>query len=212
MGSKGGLFAVDACCETLARYSNVFLHRAQTGVNLMTPLRFSGIALAFFVSACVARGEPVPATLPPPLQAITFDLGVLAKHFDVAECKVHAAGEFTAGNRVAEEETIVWTLRAKKAMKGDEVFRLLHPNPPPSPFAQVQFLKVVEGKDASANARAGGYRLIRDLRWINPKAAPDLAAGEKLQVWVHLGREGSAGLLENKATKMLVAPAEKPQE
>jgi hypothetical protein len=182
----------------------------------MTPHRFSGIALTLVVLATGGADEDAPKaepSLPPPLQAITFDLGDLVKPFDVAECKVHAAGEFTSGNRVVEEETIVWTLQAKNALKGDEVFRLLHPSPPPSPFAQVQFLKVVDGKDASADARVGGYRLIRDLRWINPKAAPDLAAGDKLQVWVHLGREGSAGLLENKATKMLVlAPGEKPRE
>jgi|GEM_PF-3632863 hypothetical protein len=147
--------------------------------------------------------------LPPPLDAITYHLGNLTEHFKVVECKHYGESEFTAGDRVVAEETIAWTLEARRAMKGDQVFRLLHPNPFPNAFAKVRFEKSVDGKAVSADARPNGYSLIRDFRWINLKTAPDLAAGDKLQVWIHLGKEGNAGLLANKATRMVIVAPKK---
>lgn len=147
--------------------------------------------------------------LPAPLDAIAYDLGKLAEHFKVAQCKLYAEGEFKVGERVVAEETVVWTLEAKDTMKGDAVFRLLHPNKFPDPFAKVRFEKSDAGKTVSADARPAGYYLARDARWINLKMAPDLAAGDKLQVWVHLGQEGSAGLVANRAERMIVVPPSK---
>ena len=148
--------------------------------------------------------------LPPPLNSVSYDLGTLAEHFTLAECNHYPEGKSTSGGRLVDEETLVWTLQAKRAMKGDALFRLLHPNPFPDPFARVRFQKSVDGKAVSADARTNGYSLIRDIRWINLKTAPDLAAGDKLQVWIHLGKEGSAGLLESKATRLVVVAKADP--
>jgi hypothetical protein len=142
--------------------------------------------------------------LPAPLEAISCDFTVLEKHFDGVETKLYAADEFTVGNRVVAEETIVWTLAAKEPLAAKEVYELLRPNPAPSPFYKVRFTKKVEGKEVPADARAKGYSLIGDLRWLGPTTGPDLAKGDKLQVWVHLGQEGSAGLIEQKATRLTV--------
>lgn len=159
-----------------------------------------GIALA---RADEPAGPALPR-LPPPLGDISWSLGVLEKHFQVAECKYYAVDEFTAGGRVVAEETVVWTLEAKEALRASAVFELLHPNPSPSPFFKVRFFRSEEGKEVAADARTDSYALIRDGRWIGPKTGPDLAKGDKLQVWVHLGKEGSAGLIEQKASKMVV--------
>jgi hypothetical protein len=142
--------------------------------------------------------------LPPPLDGVACDFGVLGKHFQVVESKSYAADEFSVGNRVVAEETIVWTLEAKAPLAAKEVYDLLHPNPAPSPFFKVRFLKTVEGKEVAADARTDGYRLIGDRRWLGPKTGPDLAKGDRLQVWVHLGKEGSAGLIEQKAARLAI--------
>ncbi len=142
--------------------------------------------------------------LPSPLDGVACDFGVLGKHFQVVESKFYAADKFSAGNRVVAEETIVWTLEAKAPLAAKEVYDLLHPNPAPSPFFKIRFFKTVEGKEAAADARADGYRLIGDQRWLGPKTGPDLAKGDKLQVWVHLGKEGSAGLIEQKSTRLAI--------
>lgn len=159
-----------------------------------------GIASAGAGEAANKAGE----RLPRPLETVAWDLGVLEKHFKVVECKYYAADEFTAGNRVVAEETIVWTLEAKEPLRAKEVFDLLHPSPPPSPFYKVRFTKTVDGKEVAADAREKGYSLIGDLRWFGPKTGPDLAKGDKLQVWVHLGKEGSAGVIEQNATRLTV--------
>jgi hypothetical protein len=159
-----------------------------------------------FVSAQAGEdADKKELRLPAPLDAVACDFGVLEKHLHVADAKFYLTGEFTAGNRVVAEETIVWTLEAKEALSAKEVFDLLHPNPAPGPFYKVRFSKTVEGKDVPADARAKGYSLIGDLRWIGPKTGPDLAKGDKLQVWVHLGNEGSTGLIAQKATRLTVA-------
>ena len=142
--------------------------------------------------------------LPAPLDGIACDFGVLEKHFQVVESKLYAADEFNVGNRVVAEETIVWTLEAKSPLSAKEVYELLHPNPAPSPFYKVRFSKTVEGKEVAADAREKGYSLIGDIRWLGPKTGPDLAKGERLQVWVHLGQEGSAGLIEQKVTRLTI--------
>jgi hypothetical protein len=165
-----------------------------------------GFAAMAHVKVFVEEGEKDKTSLrlPKPLDNITADFGGLEKQFKVAESKHYAAGEFTVDTRSVEEETIVWVLEAKDAVKGKAIFDLLHPNPIPDPFLQVRFVKSQDDKDVAADARPRGYRLIREGRWINPKMCPDLAQGERMQVWVHLGTEGSAGLLENKATKMVI--------
>src|SRR5436190_22018448 len=95
--------------------------------------RLSGaLSLLVLVAApltCVTAEIKDSPKLPPPLDAITYDLGNLVEHFKVVECKHFGEGEFSAGERVVAEETIVWTLEAERAMKGDAVFKLLHPNP-----------------------------------------------------------------------------------
>ena len=159
-----------------------------------------GIASAGAGEAANKAGE----RLPRPLDTVACDLSVLEKHLEVVECKYYAADEFTAGNRVVAEETIVWTLAAKEPLRAREVYDLLHPNSAPRLFYKARFFKTVDGKEVAADARTDGYSLIGDLRWLGPKTGPDLVKGDKLQVWVHLGSEGSAGLIEHKATKLIV--------
>jgi hypothetical protein len=173
------------------------------------------IRSAFLIVACCALGLAIAQTdenetaalhrLPKPLDAVAYDLGDLEKQFQVVECRLYPADEFTVGGRVVAEETIVWSLEAKEGLKGAEVYDLLQPSPVPSPFLKVRFFKTVDGKEVPADARPKGYSLIGDRRWISRKTGPDLAKGEKLQVWFHLGNEGSAGLIALKATKMVVA-------
>ena len=143
--------------------------------------------------------------LPSPLEGIACDLGVLEKHFQVVESKLYGPDEFTAGNRLVAEETIVFTLEAKAPLPAEEVYDLLRPNPPPSPFYKARFFKTIDGKEVAADGREKGYSLIGDLRWLGPKTGPDLAKGDKLQIWLHLGKEGSAGLIEQRATRLLVS-------
>jgi hypothetical protein len=140
--------------------------------------------------------------LPEPLDGVISDLGPLEKHFQIVVSKYYAADEFSVANRVVAEETIGWTLEAKAPLRGSEVYALLHPNAAPSPFLRVHFSKTVDGKVQVADARVSGYSLIGDRRWIGPKTGPDLAKGDRLQVWMHLGKEGSAGLIEQSATKL----------
>ncbi len=142
--------------------------------------------------------------LPAPLDNVTCDFGRLEKTFNIVESRFYDADEFTVDGRVVAEETIVWTLEAKEAIKGKEVHQLLHPNPSPNPFFKVRFFRIADGEEKVADARPQGYSLIRDGRWIDPRKGPDLDRGDKLHVWVHLGTEGSAGLTEQKAAKMVV--------
>lgn len=180
------------------------LRLLRTTVFLLALMPVTLIPGGALIAGQRAEGQAARPKLPAPLDAIAYDLGKLAEHFKVAECKFYAEGEFKVGERVVEEETVVWTLEAKEALKGDAVFRLLHPNKFPDAFAKIRFENSDAGKTVSADARPAGYVLIRDPRWINLKASPDLAAGDKLQVWVHLGKEGSAGLVANGAAQMVV--------
>lgn len=150
------------------------------------------------------RGDLANKRLPAPLDNVTCEFGALEKAFRVVGKSFYAADEFMVDGRTVAEETIVWTLEAKDAIKGRAVYQLLHPNPSPNPFFRIRFFKIVDGRDVSVDARPQGYYLVRDGRWINPKNSPDLEQGEKLHVWVHLGKEGSAGLIEQKAIKMVV--------
>ena len=164
-------------------------------------------AAYFSIGIVLARADESvgrdPPRLPPPLGDISWSLGMLEKHFQVAECKYYAPDEFTAGGRIVAEETVVWTLEAKEALRASAVFELLHPNPSPNPFFKVRFFRSAEDKEVSADAQTS-YALIRDARWIGPKTGPDLVKGDKLQVWVHLGKKGSTGLIEQRASKMVV--------
>jgi hypothetical protein len=162
------------------------------------------VVMGFAAARAGEDAEKKELRLPAPLDGIACDFGVLDKHFQVVESNFYAKDEFTAGNRVVAEETIVWTLEAKEPLSAKEVFDLLRPSPAPSPFYKVRFTKTVDGKEVAADARETGYSLIGDLRWLGPKTGPDLAKGDKLQVWVHLGKEGSAGLIGQKATRLAV--------
>jgi hypothetical protein len=178
--------------------------------KLTTMLRSAivlGVCWSFtFCPARAAEKEaPTVRSLPKPLEAIAYDFGVLEKHFKVVECKFYPADEFTVDGRVVAEATIVWSLEAKDTMKGSEIYDVFHPNPAPSPFLRIRAFKLMNAKEVSAAARPQGYALIRDGRWISRKAAPDLAKGEKLSVWVHLGSGGSASLIEQGVVKLAVS-------
>jgi hypothetical protein len=176
-----------------------------------SPMKFEALALAVLVLIGISAAEADQAQnkaeqrLPKPLDGVICDLGPLEKHFQIVVSNYYAADEFSVGNRVVAEETIVWTLEAKAPLRASEVYALLHPNAAPSPFLHVQFSKTVDGKVRVADARVSGYSLIGDRRWIGPKTGPDLAKGDRLQVWMHLGKEGSAGLIEQSATRLHIA-------
>jgi hypothetical protein len=173
-------------------------------------MKISGAVLLASISIGIipARAEETAGKhdlrLPAPLDGISCDFRVLEKHFQVVETKLYAADEFSVGNRAVAEETIAWTLEAKAPLAAKEVYNLLHPNPLPSPFYKVRFSKLIDGKEIAADAREKGYSLIGDRRWLGSETGPGLAKGDKLQVWVHLGQEGSAGLIEQKATKLTI--------
>ena len=173
-------------------------------------MKFAALALVALVSigSASAQADRAPEQaeqrLPKPLDGVICDLGPLETHFQIVASKYYAADEFSVGNRVVAEETIVWTLEAKTPLRASDVYALLHPNAAPSPFLRVHFSKSVDGKVRVADARVSGYSLIGDRRWIGPKTGPDLGKGDKLQVWMHLGKEGSAGLIEQSATKLTI--------
>jgi hypothetical protein len=138
--------------------------------------------------------------LPAPLDGITTDLSQIENLFRVTEVRLYARDEFRVGEpgRVVAEETIVWTLEAKVSLTGAQIHRLFH-NPRPT----VLFIKLAEGREVNADARPDGYKLIADLRWfrLRPQGT-ELAKGETMKVWVHLGKEGSNGIVDSKAAKM----------
>jgi hypothetical protein len=151
--------------------------------------------------AARADAEHVVKDLPAPLDGVAMDLGQIENLFRVTDVCVFAPGEFQVGRRPVAEETIVWTLEARVRLTGAQIHRLFH-NPRP----RVSFLKAADGQDVSADARPDGYQLVCDLRWFRLRPpGRDLAAGERFEVWVHLGRPGSAGLLANGATTVLLA-------
>jgi hypothetical protein len=172
-------------------------------------MRFLVLAISLFTlgtSPATCADEPgKEGRLPEPLEKVVCDFGPLAAHFKVVEAKLHPANSFTVGGRIVAEETIVWTLEAREDLKGVDVYKMLHPGPAPSPFLKVRFLRMVDGKDEPADARPKGYLLGREVRWIDPKKASDLPKGARMDVWAHLGKEGTAGLIAQQASKLVVA-------
>jgi len=163
---------------------------------------FTGIVV--LALATLADRADNDQRLPEPLERVAYDLGTLAQHFKIVSVKLHLPDSFTVGGRTVAEETIVWSLEAQESIKGADIYKMLHPGTAASPFPRVRFLKVVDGKEVSADARGMGYSLAREVRFINPKAAPNLDKGDRMDVWVHLGKEGTAGLIEQQASKMVV--------
>src|SRR5687767_11646497 len=85
----------------------------------------AGAYCAIGVASIWADDKKVVATnrLPKPLNDVASDFGVLEQRFKVVENKYYPAREFTVDGRVVAEETIVWVLEAKEAIKGDEVYQ-----------------------------------------------------------------------------------------
>jgi hypothetical protein len=144
--------------------------------------------------------EHVVDKLPAPLDGVAVDFSQIENLFRVADVSLFAPDEFRVGDRVVAEETIVWTLEARVRLTGAQIYRLFH-----NPHPRVSFFKSADDRQVSADARPDGYHLMSDLRWFRLKpAGEDLAAGERMEVWVHLGPPGSRGLLASGATEILL--------
>jgi hypothetical protein len=139
--------------------------------------------------------------LPAPLNEVTAEMSYFAERFELVEVSFFESGLFHTPDprpRVVQEETIQWTFEAKRDLEGAELNKLLA-----NPFPFVRFSRVVDGEETIVDAREQGYRLFHDGRWLGKKG-PTLKQGERIRVWMHLGREGSAGLLRNKPAKLSI--------
>ena len=165
------------------------------------------LGTAFLIMSIVSNGlianeqkEKRPPRLPKPLDSIAVDYSFFAKDFKLVNVAYFESGRFETPDprpRVVAEETLVWTLEAVRDVKASNLNKLRS-----NPFPRVKFRKVQKGKEVNADARTRGYGLFHDGRWLGKKG-PDLRKGKQIRVWTHLGREGTAGLLQSKATKMV---------
>ncbi|MDP6443814.1 MAG: hypothetical protein QGG36_14825 [Pirellulaceae bacterium] len=160
------------------------------------------LALCLFtVSILHADDQKRPEQLPKPLDRIAIDLGSLDSDFEIAKVEYFASGQFSTTDprpRVVAEETLVFTLRAKREISGARMNKLLA-----NPFPRARFVRAENGKPVAADARKSGYGLFHNGRWLG-KAGPPLKRDATVRLWTHLGDAGSAGLHKSKATSVVL--------
>ncbi len=152
----------------------------------------------------VAGGSAAEASdskLPAPLDAVIVDLGDLDAHFTIADSQLYESRQFKSLGqppRVIAEQVLVWTLEAKAELTGKQAAQLFE-----NPFPVVKFYATASGQDVSVGDRKDGYFLATDRRWIRGDG-PALKDGDRITVYMPLGKTGTTELVNAKATKLVV--------